>query len=197
MVSPGAAWDDKTTAFFAERERFDVFITSVTKCCGFGTYENEPIAPVEYEINGIMTQPKYVHVEVKVQKEPAANFGGWIYNTRHDRGWFDNQWAKVDIPLLSIWVFDPEFAIGEAIFESHRAAILCGNRKSQVRFWKRLGDGLMTARDIERGYSSRYPLLGLYVWSVYESQKLPRWAVPYGTENFSIEDLPPTYDLKL
>jgi hypothetical protein len=196
-MTSAIAWDEKTRAHFAESGRFNVSITSVTKRFGFGTtdlsYMREPMG---YEVSGIITYPKYVQVELQIQQEDSREFGGWFYNKRIRA---DELPPKPDIPCLDMWVYDPQHKIAEALYESHKAAIACGSRKSEARFWKRPGDGVMTAKDIEAGWSteSRYPLLGVYIWSLYESRSLPKWALPYGTKGFSTENLPSAYDMEL
>jgi hypothetical protein len=38
--------------------------------------------------------------------------------------------------------------------------------------------------------SSRYPLIGMNLWSELESPALPSWAFPYGSGRFSYEQYP-------
>nr|WP_035961542.1 hypothetical protein [Bradyrhizobium sp. URHA0013] len=48
-------WDEKTQASFAERDCFDVYITSVTKVTGFGKSTTHNIAGTRgYEISGLL-----------------------------------------------------------------------------------------------------------------------------------------------
>jgi hypothetical protein len=197
LFVPTVAWDEKTCAHFAKIGCFDVSITSITKCFGFGATEHSAIRePIDYEVRGIITYPKYVQVTLKISKEEGKEFGGWFYNV-----WLksDERHRKSDMPFLDMWLFDPRHEVAEALYEAHKAALACGGRKSQARFWKRSGDGVMTPKDIAAGYSeeSRYPLLGMYTWSLYQSRSLPRWALPFDDQAFSAENSPPRYDMQL
>jgi hypothetical protein len=188
-------WDDETMASYAKSNQFNVQITSVTKRYGFGAahegdYMREPNG---YEIFGLIPYPRYIPVIVSLQQRDDQ-FGGWMYHMLDDPGGTH----KTGMPMLDVWLSDPELKIGEAIFESHRAALTSGCRASRLRLWKRPGDGVMTARDRDEGYSSesRYPLLGLYSWGDLESVKLPAWAVPVANERFAFERKPRWYDLR-
>ena len=191
------AWDAKTQAFFADHDRFDVYITSVTKRTGFGRNPRKidrgyDKPDREYEISGLMTYPKYLLVQVKFYDDDTE-FGTWFYNTYSDPNGEHRQ------PFLEIWVSDRDYAIREAIACAHAAALASGRKKSEVRFWKREGDGIFTEEEAKRGWSceSRYPLTGMLVWEQFESSQLPGWAVPCAHERFSTEGMPEWYDLKL
>jgi hypothetical protein len=189
-VAPAVAWDDNTTAHFAKTDRFDVEITSVGKRCGFGqTRPGEPMRePDSYDVSGVITFPKLVLVTLSFGGRDSE-FGGWFYHL-----YSSGRKSKQSVPFLDMWITDSEGGIRRALYESHKAALLCGRRHSLARFWKRKGDGVMTEKDREHGYSyesrSRYPLIGLYTWAELESKYLPDWAVPYGTDRFSLENLP-------
>lgn len=160
---PAVAWDEKTSEHFAKRDRFDVSITSVTKTFGFGTMIFEPI---RYEVRGIITDDVPVVLEVSKKFREEEEIGGWLFEALTTSDW----WR---IPSLHMWVNDPQHEIAEALYEAHKAAIACGRRTSKARFWKRPGDGVMTALEIKQGYSATYPLLRCITWSLYQSQTLP------------------------
>jgi hypothetical protein len=50
----------------------------------------------------------------------------------------------------------------------------------------------MTQIDKERGwsYESHYTILGLVTWQELHAQKLPKWALPVGYRDFSLDNLP-------
>jgi hypothetical protein len=87
--------------------------------------------------------------------------------------------------------------IRQAVFDSHKAALLSGLRYSPLRFWKSPGDGLMTPEECKQRYSRHYPLLGLFTWAELQLTTLPNWALPHGHEDFSVENHPRVHDLKL
>jgi hypothetical protein len=178
-ISDLVAWDERTCAHFAELERFDVWITSVTKRFGFGTKSDSSISEaIGYEASGVIRYPKYIQVALQILNQEGTEFGVWFYNVYNES---DNLQRPVrGIPCIEIWVHDPQQNIGEALYESHKAAIASGRRKSEARFWKRRGDGFVTAKDKEAGWSTEsYPLFGMYSWSLYESSNLPPWALPH------------------
>ncbi|MBR1154277.1 hypothetical protein [Bradyrhizobium sp. JYMT SZCCT0428] len=52
-------WDEKSQELFAQRDRFDVYITSVTKRTGFGKSTTHDIGDDRgYEISGLVVHPK-------------------------------------------------------------------------------------------------------------------------------------------
>jgi hypothetical protein len=187
-------WDDKTQALFAERERFDVYITSVTRRTGFGRSPNSNLhGDREYEISGLMTFPKYFLVELMFD-DSMKEFGSWFYNIHSG----DNGGPR--LPFLQIYLSDANFAIREAIATAHHGALASGSQHSLVAFWKRKGDGIFTAEEAKLGWSSesRYPVTGMLVWDQLQSTRLPNWALPYSHERFSTEGMPKSwYDLKL
>jgi hypothetical protein len=192
--SEQSCWDDKTQAFFAENDRFDVYITSVTRLTGFGkspSLSRNRHSDRGYEISGLMRYPKYLLVELKFD-DGMEEFGTWFYHTYgSDR--------KHRLPFLEVWLSDANFAIREAIAGAHHAALVSGSQRSLVRFWKRKGDGIFTAEEARQGWSceSRYPVTGMLVWEQLESARLPNWALPYSHERFSTKGMPEWYDLKL
>jgi hypothetical protein len=188
-------WDEKTMDHFTKSERFNVQITSVTKVSGFGSMPHGPIRePVGFEVSGIITWPKLILVEVTFDQRSSdeLEFGFWFYNLL-------GKPESPQLPCLELCLADPERRIREALFETHKDALISRRQFSMARFWKRQGDGVMTAKDREDGYSSesRYPLLGVYTWSEWEASTLPNWAVPYSSNRFSVENLPARRDLKL
>jgi hypothetical protein len=188
------AWDEESLAHFTKAARFEVQITSVTKRSGFGTRERALMHdPFGYEVSGVITFPKLIPVTVNFERN-GETFGTWFYNV------YDNASAPTGtgIALLELCVGDDNGKIREALYEALKTALLSGRRYTLARFWKREGDGAMTAKDREHGYSyeSRYPLFGMHCWSEVEPTTLPNWAVPYGTDTFSLKNLPPWYDLK-
>lgn len=188
-------WDEETQAHFAEANRFDIHITSVTRRLGFGaTEDGGPMRePDGYEIHGIITFPKLILVELSFEK--SDDFGGWFY------GLYNHSRSKIGIgiPVLVAWVSDTDTKKQEAIYASHMASLISGKKHSSLRLWKRKGDGLFNDEDKEHGYSysSRYSLLGMHVWGELEASDLPRWSVPYASEHFSLDEVPDRYMLGL
>jgi hypothetical protein len=201
---PEVVWDEESLAHFTKQRQIDVQITSVTKRSEFGEYaEGAPVLdPFVYEMSGVITFPKLILVTLNFERASrqvtAASdetFGIWYYSI----------WKKWSAPTgpgiaaLELHVTDDDGKIREALYEALKMALLSGRRHTLARFWKREGDGAMTAMDREHGYSyeSRYPLFGMYCWSEVEATTLPNWAVPYGTDRFSLKNLPPRYHLEL
>jgi hypothetical protein len=184
-------WDDKTQASFAELDRFDIYVTSVTKRTGFGRSSTHNLdGDRGYEISGLMIYPKW-RAELKFD-DSDGEFGVWFYHTYAPIGGQTRQ------PFLEIWVSDRDYAIREAMASAHHAALVCGHKRSLVRFWKRKGDGIFTAEEAKVGWScdSRYPLTGMFVWEQFETVHLPNWALPFSHERFSTDGMPEWYDLK-
>jgi hypothetical protein len=196
--TPEFAWDEKSLAHFTKTTRFDVQITSVNKRSGFGGMRKGEFmldrSPIEYDVSGVITFPKLIAVTVNFERA-AETFGTWFYNIYNDA----NAPTGTGVACLGLYVGDDNGKIREALYEALKTALLSGRRYTVARFWKREGDGAMTAKDREHGYSyeSRYPLFGMYCWSEVEASTLPSWAVPYGADRFSLENLPPFYELKL
>jgi hypothetical protein len=193
VPSEQLSWDDKTQAFFAQRDRFDVYITSVTRRTGFGQSSSHNLDGDQgYEVSGLMTFPKYLLVELKFDDDPKE-FGTWFYHT------YSRPDGKHRLPFLEIWLSDASYKIRNAIAGAHHATLVSGNKRSLVRIWKRKGDGIFTAEEAKQGWSceSRYPVTGLVVWDQLESIALPSWEVPYANERFSTDRMPAWYDLKL
>jgi hypothetical protein len=187
-------WDQKTVEHFTKSNQIEVQITNVGKRMGFGSmHEGEPMTdPNGYEVTGIISYPKFILVSISFDAI-SENFGGWCYTVyNHAR-----KPTNIGIPLLELYLSDPDFKMAAAIFGAHQAALLSGKRFSWAKLFKRRGDGVMTTEERERGYSKHYPLIGLYTWAELESQTLPAWAVPYGCDRFSVENLPEPYDLNL
>ncbi|MCK1460267.1 hypothetical protein IVB34_18230 [Bradyrhizobium sp. 2] len=181
-------WDEKTQASFAERDRFDVYITSVTKRTGFGKSTTHDLAGTRgYEISGLVFYPQW-RAELNFD-ESDGEFGVWFYHSygRHN---------EARQPFLEIWVSDRDYSIREAIASAHQAALVSGQKRSLVRFWKQKGHGIFTAEEAAAGWScdNRYPLNGMYVWEQFESVHLPRWALPMSNERFSADGTPGWYD---
>jgi hypothetical protein len=194
--APEMAWDEKSLAHFTKATRFDVQITSVNKRSGFGgTREGELMRdPFGYDVSGVITFPKLIPVTVNFDRS-SETFGTWFYNIYNDA----SAPTGTGVAYLELHVSDDNGKIREALYEALKTALLSGRRYTLARFWKREGDGAMTAKDREHGFSyeSRYQLFGIYCWSEVEATTLPNWAVPYGAYKFSLENLPPFYDLKL
>ena len=150
--------------------------------------------PNGYEINEVITYPKYISVTIALNNDNSDEFGVWSYSLHSVSSGSD----KVNVPLLEFVMGDSVGAIAQALYEGQRAALAAGRQYSAVRFLKREGDGAMTAKDRERGYSyeSRYPLLGMYTWAELEAPDLPNWALPIWNERFSSLNATNSYDLK-
>lgn len=180
-------WEEKSQTFFADQDRFDVYITSVTKRTGFGKSTTHDIGGTRgYEISGLVIYPQW-RAELKFD-ESDGEFGQWFYHT-YGRS------NEARQPFLEIWVSDRDYSIREAIASAHQAALVSGQKRSLVRFWKQKGDGIFTAEEAKAGWSceSRYPLKGMFVWQQFESVHLPRWALPASNERFSAEETPDWY----
>ena len=80
----------------------------------------------------------------------------------------------------------------ELLYRVLRDAIVRGSKHAGIRFFKNKGEGLMTQIDKERGwsYESHYTILGLVTWQELHAQKLPKWALPVGYRDFSLDNLP-------
>lgn len=186
-------WDDRTQAFFAERDHFDFCITSVMRRAGFGRAPSYDLGREQgYEISGVMTYPKYLLIELKFDNDPNE-FGTWFYHT------YNRPDGRLRLPFLEIWLSDADYAIRKAVENAHRSALLSGSKRSLARVWKRKGDGLFTPEEAKQGWSceSRYPVTGLLLWDRLESQQLPNWARPYSHERFSTNEMPEWHDLTL
>src|SRR5262245_50596646 len=183
-------WDDDTCRKIAGTDRFDVTVTSVTRRVLSGKTQEEIIStprPLSFEAHGIMSYPKYITVQFEFSYRVDGSFGAFSYDILDRIGGLDRD---VKVPSMHVSLWDPKIA-GE-MYEAHLCALMIGRRNSFVRLWKRKGDGSMTARDKEQGYSyeSRYEILGVTTWSELEAPGLPEWALPTAHENFSIRDLP-------
>ena len=120
-------WDDKTQASFAELDRFDIYITSVTKRTGFGRSSTHNLdGDREYEISGLMIYPKW-RAELKFD-DSDGEFGVWFYHTYAPIGGQTRQ------PFLEIWVSDRDYAIQEAMASAHHATLVSGHKRSLVSF---------------------------------------------------------------
>jgi hypothetical protein len=107
----------------------------------------------------------------QTSRQADETFGIWYYSI-----W--KNWSAPTRPgfaALELHVHDDDGKIREALYEALKMALLSGRRYALARFWKREGDGAMTAKDREHGYSyeSRYPLFGMYCWSEAEATTLP------------------------
>jgi hypothetical protein len=103
--------------------------------------------------------------------QSRKTFGTWFYNICND----SSAPTGTGIAFLELYVADDNGEIREALYEALKTALLSRRRYTLARFWKRAGDGAMTAKDREHGYSyeSRYPLLGMHCWSEVEAMTLP------------------------
>ncbi|MDA9420619.1 hypothetical protein [Bradyrhizobium sp. CCBAU 53380] len=186
-------WDHRTQTFFAERDHFDFYITSVMRRAGFGESSTFNLGREQgYEISGLMTAPKYLLVELKFDDDPKE-FGTWFYHT------YSRPDGQRRLPFLEIWLSDTDHAIRQAITNAHRSALISGSKRSLARLWKRKGDGIFTPEEAKQGWSceSRYPVTGLLLWDQLESARLPNWALPYSHERFSADAMPEWHDLSL
>jgi hypothetical protein len=185
----GSAWDEETVDYFATSNQFNVRITSLSQRSGFGsTSSGEPMRePNGFHISGLILYPRLVLVAITLERD-LDDFGVWSYNL-HDA---PNGSTNIEAPLLEFVVADPLGNIAEALYQAQRAALTAGRRYSLARFWKRKGDGAMTAdtREGGCGYESRYPLLGMYSWVELQATDLPNWALPIWDNQFSLSELP-------
>ncbi len=179
-------WDDKTTQWLADQDRFDVKIVNCirTKTTGHWRPDQEMRNSLSYDAEGHMRAPKFILASIGWE-EDREHFGGFKYNSME----VDVRGKILNVPLLEMWVTQEGM---KEIHDAHRDALLCGRRHSNVRFWKKKSDGLMTALDKEHGhsYESNWPVFGIITWSELMSTKLPKWAVPLGHHNFSLDTLP-------
>jgi hypothetical protein len=196
--APAVAWDAKTVASIVQADRFDVKITSAEKRRGFGSTDRGGAMrePDGYEICGLLTYPKFISVSLNFDSRPANdNFGLWFYHLMTGI----KPSRDPDLPILEIFVADPESRIREALYEALRDSLIAGNRYATARCWKNKDEGTFSAKDQEHGwsYESRFPLLGMYVFTQLESPQLPPWAVSTSSDRFSTKNMPEWYDLEL
>jgi hypothetical protein len=187
-VEPFVPWDEKTQKRVAALDQFNVQITSVARLDGFGrsSHYGATKLPV-FEVSGFLTHPKFIYVQISFEAADTEDLGGWFYHVYTKGDVANNR----DLPFLDVWL-NSNHPVAEALVGSHKAALLSGRRSSSCRLWKRKGDGIFTEKDREHGYSyeSAYPISGVYIWSEYQSARLPDWARPYGEEGFSLSELP-------
>ncbi|MGA9825021.1 MAG: hypothetical protein WBQ53_09350 [Methylocystis sp.] len=194
----GVSWDDKIIEHIIASRSFSVQITSASKHLCFGSSSgSEPMSDKsKFEIGGVITSPKFILVELSFDQEDVEfPFGFWSYsNYTHNSGK-----GEIRVPLLELCLADQSHEIREALFEAHKAAMCAGQRYSFARFFKRKGDGVMSPKEREQNWSSEsnYPLIGAIAYAELQSLQLPSWAYPFSDQRFSIENMPPWYDLKL
>jgi hypothetical protein len=170
-----------------------VTITSATKIFGAGdSARGSTLTAQSFAVTGLLTYSrKYVAVQFGFAGGPVKEFpfGHWSYHYLKDQLVGDRY---VKLPLLQLWIDDPNHEVPSALFEAHKAAIYSGRRCSHARFFKRRGDGVMTEKERADEWSSEhfFPLLGAYAWAEVQSPKLPRWAYPPDHEHFSLETVP-------
>ena len=179
-------WDDVTCGKLAEGDSFDVRITQVIRTVTSGVYREGDLGGngVSLEAHGIISWPKYIACHVAF--ENGRDLGCFSYNSIDRVG---GRPADPKVPLMQLSLTD-QFAT--EIYEAHWGALMSGRRFSQIRVWKRKGEGLMTELDKEHGYSyqSRYTVIGITSWCQLMARDVPAWALPIDHENFSIGDLP-------
>src|ERR1700730_4777549 len=188
-------WDEKTVKKITESNRFEVHIIECERFINIGFHNEEqllPPRPEGYEIHGVLTYPKYIIVTISFA--PSDNVGIWFYNRRDKEKYQGNEY---NIPMLEMCLTNTDGITAKTIHDGHRDAIICGRNYSLVRIWKRKGDGLMTETDKEHdfSYESRYPIIGLTMWSHLVSRSAPGWAYMPGDERFTLESSPEWYDL--
>jgi len=182
------AWDDRTVERIAQNDQLNVRITHMSKTVSLGRSQYGDRNRMEWEVHGVMTFPKFIPVEITFESDDEQ-FGGFFYNT------WDNQefnGLNIELPCLNIWLSDGDGRKAELLYSALRDAITSGNKYLDVRFWKNKGDGLMTQADKKEGYSyeSRYPILGMVTWPGLHAERLPKWALPLGYWDFSLNTLP-------
>jgi hypothetical protein len=158
------AWDDKTLEWIENSDRFEVLVTSVGRNFYFGHPDGrERLSKARYlwEISGIITYPKLIIVNIEF--DVMEQFGSWFYNSYS----YKRLGKNVSLPLIEI-----------------ETANACGRQYTNVRIWKKKGDGMMTPADKEHGYDKRRPLFGVYVFTRAESSRLPKWACPLSSDRF-------------
>jgi len=193
------AWDEKTIETVAKSNQFNVRITEFNCTSQFGVSRQETLTQhsldgeFRYEIHGILTEPKFAVVSISFFQSSSYN-GVWSYDVL-DRHEFRGE--EVCIPKIDFHIADLDGRANKVIHDAHRDAILCGRAYSNIRVFKRIGDGLMTDADKEHGYSyeSTYPILGWVTWSDLYSDKLPGWAYEPSDTRFTLDSIPERYNL--
>ena len=139
--------------------------------------------PNGIQISGLILYPKLVLVAITLERD-LGEFGVWSFNL-HDT---PNGSTNFEAPLLEFALADPLGNIAEALYHAQKVALTAGRRYSLARFWKRKGDGAITADARERGclYETLYPLLGMYSWAELQATELPNWALPIWEKQFSL-----------
>jgi hypothetical protein len=127
----------------------------------------------------------------------AAEFSGsWFYNRQG--GACSYQGQKVDLPMISVCIDDPEYRLCRALQQPIVTRFCQVGLTLKLGFGNDQGDGEMAPKDKQEDYSyeSRYPVLGVFCWSELLSQKLPPWALPTSHERFCLDELPENYDIE-
>jgi hypothetical protein len=141
-----------------------------------------------YEIHGVMTHPAFSIVSIYCVKSQESE-SCWSYN-RLDKVQYQD--VEVGLRRLDICISDVDGSSANVIHDAHRDAIICGRKFSNVRIFKKKGDGLMSTADKEHGYSyeSHYPVLGWLTWSDLHSPAIPNWAYEPSNVRFTLDSIP-------
>jgi hypothetical protein len=189
------AWDDDTVKWISNSERLNVCLTHICKTVSLGYSSSDRFnadpnsSRSTWDVYGMMTYPKFIPTRVSFTGTEEKQFGGFFYD-RSDNCNFGGQ--KISLPMLGIWIFDPDEAKAQLLYSVLRDAIIGGEKYASIRFWKKKGDGLMTATDKEHGwsYESRYAITGMVAWPTVQVRNLPKWALPLDYHDFSLDALP-------
>jgi hypothetical protein len=181
------AWDDETVERIAKIEVLAVNVTHIQRTTVRGGNSRRIFQPTTaWEAHGVMTLPKFIPVKITFTKEPGE-FGGFDYALTDT---LDE--PPITLPVLKVWLSDEKEQKTLIIAEALRDAILSGRKSAHVRFFKNIGEGLLTQVDREKGCSGerRYLIVGMTTFQELHAGSLPRWGLPTDHRYFSIYHLP-------
>lgn len=172
-------WRERDVKAVAASDHLEVLVTGALKRIRYGKQrdteeEGKPGAYDWEEIIGIMEYPREIAVSISFTGY-SGGFGGWRYSgIQHWSSLYKNEMyplvkdgRPVEYkPLLMIEVSHRHAALGDDLAAALRTSILCGRQDAAVRFWKRGGEGLLSPKDQERGFTqgSSYSILGASIW---------------------------------
>jgi hypothetical protein len=138
---------------------------------------------VDTEISGVVAGRHFMLVSVDLLSSQENGFGEFAFDTRIE---YFAGWA---LPWLRVFIGDPKRAYATAFYESHRDALASGKTHSYSRVYKRRGDGISSRKELERGRSENFEVLGLQTWAELGSSNLPMWAIPPDRTEFDPTEL--------
>lgn len=156
----------------------------VERLRGFGVRRpREPVLVTrKFDISAFITYPKFILVDIRLV-ESLDDYGSWMYTVTRSRSP-----DRFGMPILHISLRDTDNEIGGTLYDGLRTAILTGKRFINVRLWKRVGDGVFTQEERDRGYSENYPIIGLFTWSKIQAVDMPDWDSRAEESDTSLEE---------